>query len=153
MSKPFFGGDKSFDWPTKDLFNKMDPSVYLKELRLKSSKGSVSFVQVVLSNGNISPAFGVVNKNQEPFKVLTFDRNKISKITSISSGKLNSLTYGAMKNLVFKNSEGEKVLSYGPSEENEKGQEIKLATNEELIGVYGTNNFHNFGFILKKTIY
>ena len=141
----------NFEWPSQGLFDFMEPDVSLTSLSLKMQDSSaISSIQCVLSNGEISPVFeNECFKGHKHQQTISFE--SFGQITAVSAHDSNG-NWHCCTRLRFFNSESQ-VCEYNPFNRGEMGTEHYLAENEELIGVYGQKDTHNYidslGFIVK----
>ena len=144
-------GDTIFEWPTKEILDRMPLEVTLKSLEFctyKPDDHMISSVRCILSNNEVSPVFIKADDLQQyRHKVINFDAcSRVQKVQAIGC------KYGVFR-VTFLDNKSDEIDSYNPRNRAREGTVHEIKDNEELIGVYGVKDkdqyFTKFGFIVR----
>ena len=141
---------QDYEWPTADDLRQMPRDKPFKVAALNWKKCDqintvIGGIQMVLTNGQISPLYLTKESSDKNLERLDVDFAKVRRLRGTS----NQYWVSQLHFLDGAGQELAKIQSYA----QQFGADLDLAEGEEIIGIYGTRNAHNqyfatIGFIV-----
>ena len=133
---------------------KSTPNIKVADLKYKIKSDNNSYFgafQLILSNGKSSPVF--TSNGQDATNLQSFAVTDYSMVKRIKGSELNNSGYPLHK-ISFGKKDGSEITKVELSTYEVYGTDFVLADEEEIIGIFGTNNVTEYidqlGFIVWK---